>query len=99
MRPTAVLVNIARGSLVDEAALVNALEAGRIGGAGLDAFAHEPLPPDHRLWQLPNVLITPHTGAFGGDYWAPVVDLFLDNLARFRRGAPLGNLVDKAHGY
>ena len=63
-----------------------ALDVGQIAGAGLDAFHQEPLPPDHPLWALPNVLITPHTAAFTGDYWTPVVDLFLDNVERFRRG-------------
>jgi phosphoglycerate dehydrogenase-like enzyme len=99
MRPTAVLVNVARGRLVDEAALVAALEAGRLAGAGLDAFAREPLPEDHPLWRLPNVLVTPHTAAFGADYWAPAVDLFLENVSRFRRGDLLLNVVDKARGY
>jgi len=99
MRAGAVLVNVARGRLINESALVVALGAGRLAGAGLDAFEHEPLPSDHPLWGLPNVLITPHTAAFGGDYWAPVVDLFRENLARFRRGEPLLNLVDKNRGY
>ena len=99
MKPTALLINVARGQLVDEAALADALTAGRLGGAGLDAFAREPLAPDSPLWTLPNVLITPHTAAFTGDYWTPVVDLFLENVARFRRGDPLVNLVDKRVGY
>jgi len=99
MRPSAVLINVARGRLINESALVVALGAGRLAGAGLDAFEHEPLPSDHPLWSLPNVLITPHTAAFGGDYWAPVIDLFLENLARFRRGEPLVNTVDKNRGY
>jgi len=99
MRPTAILVNVARGRLVDEAALVAALEARQIAGAGLDAFVQEPLPPEHPLWRLPNVLISPHTAAFGADYWAPAVDLFLENVRRFRSREPLLNVVDKAHGY
>jgi phosphoglycerate dehydrogenase-like enzyme len=99
MRPSAVLVNIARGRLIDETALVQALEQGRIAGAGLDAFEHEPLPSDHPLWRLSNVIITPHSAAFAGDYWPPAVDLFLDNMARFRRGDPLLNVVDKVRGY
>ena len=99
MKPSSILVNIARGRLVDEDAVADALEHGQIGAAGLDAFHVEPLPSDHRLWTLPNVLITPHSAAFAGDYWTPVVDLFLDNLSRFKRGAPLLNVVDKASGY
>jgi phosphoglycerate dehydrogenase-like enzyme len=99
MRPGAVIVNVARGRLIDEAALLTALERGTIAGAGLDAFVREPLPDDDPLWRLPNVLITPHTAAFGDDYWRPAVDLFLDNVARYKRGAPLVNVVDKVQGY
>ena len=99
MKPSSMLVNVARGRLVDEDALADALEHGQIAAAGLDAFQVEPLPPSHRFWGLPNVLITPHSASFAGDYWTPVVDLFLDNVARFRRGEPLINVVDKALGY
>ena len=99
MRSSAVLVNIARGRLIEEAALVDALTHGRIAGAGLDAFEREPLPVESPLWDLPNVILTPHSAAFGRDYWTPVVDLFLDNMARFRRGEPLLNVVDKVRGY
>lgn len=99
MRPSAVLVNVARGALVDEGALVEALEAGGIAGAGLDAFSREPLPAESPLWRLPNVLITPHTASFQGDYWPPAVDLFLDNMRRFARGEPLVNIVDPGRGY
>jgi phosphoglycerate dehydrogenase-like enzyme len=99
MKPSSMLVNVARGRLVDEDALADALERGTIGCAGLDAFQTEPLPAGHRLWGLPNVLITPHSASFAGDYWTPVVDLFLENVARFRLGAPLVNVVDKALGY
>jgi phosphoglycerate dehydrogenase-like enzyme len=99
MRPNAILVNVARGRLVDEPALITALETGRIAGAGLDAFVQEPLPPDHRLWSLPNVLISPHSAAFGMDYWTPAVDLFLEKFRRFVAGRPLLNVVDKVNGY
>jgi len=99
MKRSAILVNVARGGLVDERALVRALDTRRIAGAGLDAFDQEPLPAEHPLWRLPNVLISPHTAAFTGDYWAPVVDLFLDNAVRFKAGAPLTNVVDKQAGY
>lgn len=99
MKPSGLLVNVARGKLVDETALVEALERGQIAGAGLDAFQQEPLPSDHPLWRAKNALITPHTASFAGDYWRPVVDLFLDNLARFKRGEPLLNVVDKTRGY
>jgi len=99
MKPNAILVNVARGRLVDEPALIRALESGAIAGAGLDAFTEEPLPPESPFWRLPNVLVSPHTAAFAGDYWAPVVDLFLENIGRFKRGQPLVNVVDKALGY
>jgi D-2-hydroxyacid dehydrogenase (NADP+) len=99
MKPTAVLVNIARGRLVDDDALVEALEAGRIAGAGLDAFPREPLPAESPYWRLPSVLVSPHTASFAGDYWAPVVDVFLENVRRFKAREPLLNPVDKRLGY
>jgi phosphoglycerate dehydrogenase-like enzyme len=99
MRPSAVVVNIARGQLIDDDALVRALDAGRIAGAGLDAFVEEPLPPTHRFWSLPTVLMTPHTAAFAGDYWPPVVEQFLENMRRYKKGEPLINVVDKSAGY
>jgi phosphoglycerate dehydrogenase-like enzyme len=98
MKPSAVLVNVGRGELVDEQALKEVLSTGRID-AGLDAFHQEPLPRDHFLWDLPNVLITPHTAPWSGDYWPPVTDLFLGNIGRFQRGDPLLNPVDKRAGY
>ena len=99
MRRTAVLVNVARGGLVDEKALERAILDGRIAGAGLDAFVREPLPPESPLWRLPNVLITPHSASFRGDYWEPVMDLFRENLERFRKGQSLLNVVDKVNRY
>jgi phosphoglycerate dehydrogenase-like enzyme len=99
MRTSAVVINIARGRLIDDAALIRALESGRIAGAGLDAFQEEPLPSSHPYWGLPNVLITPHTAAFAGDYWPPVVDQFLENMRRYKEGKPLLNVVDKEAGY
>lgn len=99
MRPDAVLVNVARGRLIDETALIEALGSGRIAGAALDAFPREPLDAASPLWGLPNVLISPHVAPFGSDYWAPAVDLFLENVRRFKHGQPLLNVVDKAAGY
>ncbi|NCC35545.1 MAG: D-2-hydroxyacid dehydrogenase [Chloroflexia bacterium] len=99
MRPSAFLVNVARGPLVEEQALIEALQQGRIAGAALDTFAQEPLPPTSPLWHLPNVIITPHATANSPRMHERQVALFLDNLQRFQRGQPLLNLVDKAAGY
>jgi len=99
MKRDAVLINVGRGSLVDEAALVDALRAGRIRGAGLDVFAVEPLPAGHPLWALPNVLITPHVSAATHRFWEREVALIEENLARYLAGRPLLNLVDKQAGY
>lgn len=99
MKPTAVIVNIARGRLIDDDALVAAIQEGRILGAGLDAFRREPLPAESAFWRLPGVLMSPHTASFAGDYWEPVVDLFLENVRRFKAGEPLLNVVDKRLGY
>jgi phosphoglycerate dehydrogenase-like enzyme len=99
MKPTTVLVNVGRGRLVDESAIVDALPTQQIGGAAIDAFEREPVPPDHPLWTFPNVLITPHIAAFGSDYWKPAVDQFLENVSRFTAGLPLMNIVDKRSGY
>jgi phosphoglycerate dehydrogenase-like enzyme len=90
----AAVVNIGRGALVDEAALVSALEAGHLGGAYLDVFAEEPLPVDSPLWTLPNVLVSPHSGSTSDRENARIVDLFCDNLRRWREGRPLLNVLD-----
>ncbi len=99
MRPDALLINVSRGQLVDEAALASALAAGRIGGAGLDVFEREPLDPESPLWTLPNVIITPHMAGFHANYWDHATDLFAENLRRFEASQPLLNLVDKTAGY
>jgi phosphoglycerate dehydrogenase-like enzyme len=99
MRRDAVLINVSRGKLVDEAALAEALWEGTIAGAGLDVFEHEPLDPASPLWDLPHVIITPHTSGFRPDHWDAATDLFAENLRRFDRGEPLLNVVDKAAGY
>lgn len=99
MRREAVLINVSRGKLVDEAALLSALRAEKISGAGLDVFEHEPLARESGLWDLPNVILTPHMAGFRHDHWDVVTALFAENLHRFDRGEPLRNLVDKSAGY
>jgi phosphoglycerate dehydrogenase-like enzyme len=99
MSQDAVLVNVSRGGLVDEAALADALARGRLAGAALDVFQEEPLPPDSPFWTLPNVLITPHTSGFRPDHWDAAISLFGENLRRFEAGEPLLNVVDKRAGY
>ena len=99
MKETAVLVNISRGKVVDEAALARALAEGRIMGAGLDAFANEPLPPASPLWNLPNVLMTPHVGGSGGrELWRRMSELVRDNTRRYLSGAPLKHVVRTPDG-
>jgi phosphoglycerate dehydrogenase-like enzyme len=99
MKPGALLVNVARGKLVDDEALIDALRDGRLGGAALDVFSEEPLDPSSPYWDLPNVIVTPHTSGAMQDYWTPLVELFADNLRRFEKGEPLLNVVDKVAGY
>ena len=99
MKPGAVLINIGRGQLVDEAALVESLRSGNLGGAALDVFATEPLPKASPLWDLPNVLVTPHSMSTALDENEWLVDLFSDNLRRYLAGQPLRNVVDRARGY
>jgi glyoxylate/hydroxypyruvate reductase A len=99
MRQGAVLINMARGSLLDEEALLIALRSGHLAGAALDVFRHEPLPSDSPFWDLPNVLITPHSMSTAVGENDLLVDLFCDNLRRYLDGQPLRNLVDKHRGY
>jgi phosphoglycerate dehydrogenase-like enzyme len=93
MKPKALLINVARGGLVDEEALADALRRKRIGGAVLDVTATEPLPETSPLWDLPNCVITPHDSAFSPLSLERTLELFLDNLSRFQRGEPLLNEV------
>ena len=85
------LINVARGEVVDEAALVNALQSGKLAGAYLDVFAHEPLPTSSPLWDLPNVMVTPHSAGFSDANAAKVAQMFIDNLARWLAGEQLCN--------
>lgn len=99
MKPTARLVNVARGPIVDEDALVQALRAKRIAGAALDVFTEEPLPADSPFWDLPGVIVSPHmSGDFTG-WESSLSQLFVVNFRRWRRGEPLLNIVDKRRGY
>lgn len=99
MKPSARLLNVGRGRTVDEAALIEALQSGRLAGAGLDVFEKEPLPPGSPLWDMPNVIVSPHTAGSSPRSLDRVLDLFLDNLRRFLAGEPLRNVVDKRAGY
>jgi D-2-hydroxyacid dehydrogenase (NADP+) len=93
MKRGAWLVNVGRGGLVEEPALVAALREGRLGGAGLDVFETEPLPPESPLWEMPNVIVTPHNSGDTPGNRARASEIFLDNLGRFTRGEPLRNEV------
>ena len=100
LKPRSILVNVARGSLVDQEALASALKDGRIRGAVLDVFQREPLAEDSPLWQLRNALLTPHISPVSpGRFWPRALELFCDNWRRYDRGEPLRNLVDKQAGY
>lgn len=99
MKPTAFFVNVARGDVCDEAALVRALHEQRIAGAALDVFHQEPLPSDHPLWHLSNVLISPHIAGFSLQYPERAAMVFEENLRRYVAGEPLYNIVDKKQEY
>jgi len=99
MKSTAYLINIARGSVMDEEALVRALDEHWIAGAGLDAFTTEPLPPESKLWKFPNVIYSPHIGGVLENYNLVATRLFCENLRRYLGGKKLFNVVDKKKGY
>lgn len=99
MKPTAYFINVGRGATVDEAALAAALREGRLAGAAVDVFAEEPPPTGHPLYGLDSVIVSPHVSGFLPSYDDKCVELFADNLRRFRAGLPLLNLVDRALGY
>lgn len=99
MKKTAVLVNVARGALVDQAALVSALAAEQIGGAALDVFEEEPLPSGSPLWNLDNVIISPHVSGNSSRYHEKAADLFAENLRRYLDNQPLLNRYERSKGY
>ena len=99
MKKTAVVMNVGRGPVIDEAALIPALQAGRIRGAALDVFEHEPLPAGHPLFKLENVLLSPHCTDHTTTWLEEGMQFFLDNFKRFVAGEPLKNVVDKHAGY
>jgi phosphoglycerate dehydrogenase-like enzyme len=98
-KPTAYVINVSRGALVDEAALVKALRERQIAGAALDVFEEEPLSRWSPLWKMPQVLITPHTAFLTEHVWQRHYEVFTANLKRYLAGRPLENLVDKKRGY
>lgn len=99
MKPNAVLINVGRGGVVDEKALVEALQAKKIAGAALDVFEQEPLPPTSPLWKLENVIISPHVSGMSVDYHRKAAALFIENLHRYLENRPLLNRVDRESGY
>ena len=99
MKSSAYLVNIGRGGVIDEPAMAAALKAGRIGGAGLDVFEQEPLDASSPLWELENVILTPHMSGANRGYMDKACELFVENLNRFTSNRPLLNIVDPKLGY
>jgi phosphoglycerate dehydrogenase-like enzyme len=99
LKSSAIVINIGRGPVIDEAALVDALESKKIRGAALDVFTVEPLPPGHAFYKLQNVLLSPHSADHTAGWRDRAVHCFLDNFAHFAKGEPLENVVDKHAGY
>jgi len=99
MKPGARLINLGRGSLLDETALIRALEGGALGGAALDVTSVEPLPPESPLWKTPNLFITPHNSAISERLWERETALLVDLLERWFTGKEMTNVVDFARGY
>jgi D-3-phosphoglycerate dehydrogenase len=99
MKPDAYLITVSRGGIIDEVALAKAMQSGHLAGAGIDVTEREPLPPDSPLWDLPNVIITPHLAGSSAQKERRCVEILRENLLRYQRGEPLINVVDKRAGY
>jgi phosphoglycerate dehydrogenase-like enzyme len=99
MKGTAIVINVGRGPVIDEDAMIRALSANRIRGAALDVFNHEPLPAGHPFYKLQNVLLSPHCADHTPEWLKNAMRLFLDQFARYRAGQPLANVVNKRLGY
>src|SRR5690242_16220994 len=99
MKPTAVVINVGRGPVINEEAMIKALSSGRIKGAALDVFDREPLPADHPFYRLENVLLSPHCADHTPDWLDNAMKFFIEQYGRFRKGEPLLNVVDKKLGY
>lgn len=95
----AVVINVGRAKIIDTDAMIEALQAGHLGGAALDVFPHEPLPAEHPLWKTPSVILTPHTSGFRRGHWQEVIDLYGDNLDRWLKGEPLKFRIEPELGY
>ena len=99
LKPSAYLVDASRGGVVNHDALIEALNENRLAGAALDVFDEEPLPTDHPLWDIPNVIITPHIAGFSAQFNQRANALFIENLKRYLAGEPLLNPIDLEKGY
>ena len=101
MKPGAYIVNVGRGPMIDETALIAALREGRLAGAYLDVFDEEPLPPDHPYWSTPNLYVSPHIAGVNSyeRYWAMMGPLLLENTRRLLDGRPLVNAIDPSRSY
>jgi phosphoglycerate dehydrogenase-like enzyme len=99
LKPSAMLVDVSRGTVVNQGALIAALEKSQLAGAGLDVFAEEPLPADSPLWEMPNVIVSPHVAGLSVHYKDRAFALFKANLQRYLEGKPLFNVVDLERGY
>jgi phosphoglycerate dehydrogenase-like enzyme len=99
MKPSAVLINVGRSQLIDETALIHALQSKEIHGAALDVFTTEPLPPDHPFYSMENVLISPHSADALLESRERAIQFFVENFERFRKGEPLASVVDKNAGF